>query len=237
MLIRLECERVAGERAGLDVGERRFVLHRHRDEAGAHLDLRLEQDGYLMGFRVDGASLGECVWATVKTPHPVSWLSENGDAHREDGGTYYWESGDADGGCLVLCGVRDTVRVSVTPVEDVSAGALAGLRAAAEELGVALGELAGLAEDGRVARERAIARFCGLGRELDGDAFDDGLWRKTLAGERLGVVQQYLHGLELRFDRKYPPTPVSVPAALEEAGDEACSDRAMGVFRQLTVES
>jgi len=229
MLYRLTAEIVAENSVGVNGEGRRFVLHRHRDGGGAHLDLRLEQDGYLMGFRVDGAALGEASWATAKAPHPLHWLARDGDAVREDGGTYFWESGDTSGGVLVLCGARETVRVSVEAVAGLSPGEIAGLRSAAEQLGVDVGALAGLAEDGAVARERAIARYCGLGRELDGDSFDVGLWRETLAGVRLC----YLNALELRFDRKYPPLPVSVPVALEGDGDGEAGDssRVMGILR------
>lgn len=212
---------------------RRFVLHRHRDAEGPHLDLRLEQEGYLMGFRVDGTALGPESWATVKAPHPLQWLAQDGEAVREDGGTYHWERGDASGGVLVLSGQRQTTRITVEPIGGLEAGVMGALRAAAENLGVKPGELAGLAEDGRVARERAIARYCGLGRELDGNSFDDAWWRGTLAGQRLSVIQQQLHSLEVRFDKKYPPLPVSVPVALEDEGELAGvggAERAMGIL-------
>ena len=52
----------------------RFVLHRHVDAMGPHLDLRLEQDGYLVGWRIEGDSLDGEPWATRKSPHRVSWL-------------------------------------------------------------------------------------------------------------------------------------------------------------------
>jgi hypothetical protein len=103
----------------------------------------------------------------------------------------------------------------------------------AEKLRVAMGDLAGLAEDGRAARDRAITRYCGLGRELDGNSFDDTWWRAMLAGQRLSVIQQHLHGLEVRFDQKYPPLPVSVPVALEDEGELAGvggAERAMGIL-------
>lgn len=231
MLYRLTAEMMPGIRAGARSEGRRFVLQRHHDENGPHLDLRLEQDGYLMGFRVDGTRLGGEAWATVKAPHPLHWLEQDGDAVREDGGTYDWVSGDASGGMLLLHGTRETVQVTVVPVPGLGAAEVATLRAAAETLDVSVGELARLAEDGAVARERAITRYCGLGRELDGPTFDDRLWRKTLAGERLGVIQQYLHGLEVRFDRKYPPTPVSVPVSLPEDGDTVGTGRAMGILK------
>lgn len=236
MLHQLRCERASAEGAKEDRKGPRFVVHRHHDEGGAHLDLRLEQEGYLMGFRVDGLALEGTVWATAKAPHPTTWLDQDGEAVREDEGTYHWDSGDATEGVLVLEGEKERVSIWVEQADDVTAGAVAELRAAAANLGTSLGALAALAEDGKTARERAVGRFCGLGRELDGSTFDEGLWRKTLAGERLAVVQQYLHGLEVRFDQKYPPTPVSRPEVLpveEGAGDQT---RAMGILRQLTID-
>ena len=233
MLYRLTSETAVENPLQPGEGGRRFVLHRHRDAEGAHLDLRLEQDGYLMGFRVDGTALGPESWAALKAPHPLHWLAQDGEAVREDVGHYFWERGDASGGVLLLCGQRQSVRVTVAPVAGVPARVLGVLRAAAEQLGVAMGELAGLAEDGRAARERAIARYCGLGRELDGSSFDGGWWRAMLAGQRLSVIQQHLHGLELRFDRKYPPMPVSVPVALDDEGELAGTggaERAMGIL-------
>ena len=236
MLHRLRCERASAEGAKDDGEGRRFVLHRHHDGGGAHLDLRLEQGGYLMGFRVDGPALEGTVWATAKAPHPVTWLAQDGEAVREDEGTYYWDSGDASEGVLVLAGQRERVSIWVDQAEEVTAGTVAALRAAACELGISLGELAALAEDGKTARERAVGRFCGLGRELDGATFDEGLWRNTLAGERLGVVQQYLHGLEVRFDQKYPPMPVSRPVALPMETGDGDQTRAMSILRQLTID-
>lgn len=231
MLYRLKTEPVAGNTPGGDSASRRFVLHRHHDEGGAHLDLRLEQDGYLMGFRVEGTRLSGEAWATVKPPHPMHWLDKHGDAVPEDGGTYDWTTGDARGGVLLLRGARGTVQVTVTPEPGLQAAEIAAVRAAAETLGVPLEDLAGLAEDGAAARERAVARYCGLGRELDGPAFNDPLWRNTLAGERLAVIQQYLHALEVRFDRKYPPAPVSVPVALDDDEDAVSTGRAMGILK------
>lgn len=233
MLYRLTSEILVENPLATGGDTRRFVLHRHRDKEGAHLDLRLEQDGYLMGFRVDGTALGPESWATVKAPHPLLWLSQDGEAVREDGGTYYWERGDASGGVLILCGNRSAARVTVEPVGGIPVRVIGALRAAAEKLGVALGGLADLAEDGRAARERAIARYCGLGRELDGSSFDEAWWRGMLASQRLRVIQQHLHGLEVRFDKKYPPLPVSVPVTLEDDGELAGvggAERAMSIL-------
>ena len=233
MLYRLKSETIVENPLPTSGAPRRFVLHRHRDAEGPHLDLRLEQDGYLMGFRVEGSVLGPESWATVKAPHPLHWLAQDGEAVREDGGSYHWERGDASGGVLVLSGQRQVTRITVEPVEGTPAGVIGTLRAAAENLGVKLKELAGLAEDGQVARERAIARYCGLGRELDGSGFDDAWWRAALAGQRLSVIQQHLHGLEVRFDKKYPPLPISVPVALDDEGElagMAGAERAMGIL-------
>lgn len=231
MIYRLHSETLTETPLPLGCDARRFVIHRHRDGEGPHLDLRLEQEGYLLGFRIDGTALGGTCWATMKAPHPLSWLEQDGDAIREDGGAWYWEEGGPNGGALVLNGQTRATRVRIDAARGISAAAIGALREAAAGLGVSLEDLAGLAEDGRAARERAIARYCGLGRELDGDHFDGGWWRATLAGQRLGVIQQQLAGLEQRFDAKYPPLPVSRPVALEGAGEDGGTGRALGIIR------
>ena len=43
----------------------RFVLQRHTDAQGEHLDLRIEADGHLRGWRIDAATLNAGAWATV----------------------------------------------------------------------------------------------------------------------------------------------------------------------------
>ena len=65
MIWKITCEQ-ADESVAEETVAGRFVLHRHRDEWGAHLDLRLEQDGYLLGWRIDGTDLEAEPWATRK---------------------------------------------------------------------------------------------------------------------------------------------------------------------------
>jgi hypothetical protein len=59
------------------VGEKRFVLHRHVDADGPHLDLRLEAGNCLLGWRIAGEELNPGCWASEKAPHPKSWLDED----------------------------------------------------------------------------------------------------------------------------------------------------------------
>jgi hypothetical protein len=84
--------------------------------------------------------------------------------------------------------------------------------------------------DGALARQRAIERFCGLGRELDAEAFDPAVWRKTLAGLTLEEIQAHLRTYEVRFDRVYPPAPVSRPERLADDGSQRASV-ALGILR------
>ena len=58
----VKVETVAAERDSV-AAQGRFVLHRHRDADGPHLDLRIEQEGCLMGWRVEGTTLEAEAWA------------------------------------------------------------------------------------------------------------------------------------------------------------------------------
>jgi hypothetical protein len=210
----------------------RFVLHRHVDALGPHLDLRLEQNGCLVGWRIEGDSLAGEPWATKKAPHPISWLERDGDAFQVDAGVYTWQVYDPDRRVVVLRG-RDGVRqlrieheltVPVSMVRTVwDAIGMTGTRP--EEAGR-------LIVDGACARRRAVERLCGLGRELDGTAFDDGVWRRALASLSLDEIHSQLRTFEVRFDQKYPPSPVSRPARLSETdpADSAGSKRVEGAM-------
>jgi hypothetical protein len=209
---------------------RRFVLHRHRDAAGPHLDLRLEQEGYLLGYRIEGDTLDAAPWATEKAPHPVRWLVQDGDALREDAGLYLWTTRDDDGGALLLRTDRGFRHVTVQRRDAFSARCARALHDALRTLRCTEDDLAALAGDGAQARSRAIARFCGLGHELDGAAFDESVWRRSLAGLTLDEIHQHLRAYEVRFDAKYPPQPVSQPEPLpvEHTGEGAA--RALAIL-------
>ncbi len=224
---RLEADEAA-VRGG--AGEGRFVLHRHRDRGGVHLDLRLEQEGYLVGWRIDAAALEEGSWATEKAPHPMHWLERDGDAHREDEGVYLWLDRGPDGGTLELRGRRGVVKLQWSRREGLSVSCMRAVSATVSSLGVCDEDVPGLLEDGVSARRRALARLCGLGRELDGNDFDEAMWRGAMAGRSLEEINRCLQSYEMRFDRKYPPEPASVPEALaeEEAGTRC--DRAMAIL-------
>jgi len=67
---------------------------------------------------------------------------------------------------------------------------------------------------------------------LDGTAFDDGVWRRALASLSLDEIHSQLRTFEVRFDQKYPPSPVSRPARLSETdpADSAGSKRVEGAM-------
>lgn len=224
-------ERREDDAAASGPSEGRFVLHRHRDAQGPHLDLRLEQDGYCLGWRVDAETLDAEVWAAEKAPHPAYWLEQDGDAVREDEGTYCWLRRDARGGDLAFHG-RNGVRI--LRAERVDGLPPECVRAVCETLadaGCAPRRAAQLIADGLEARRRALARFIGLGRELDGAGFDEAVWRKTLDPLSLREVFSHLESLEARFDRKYPPEPVSRPERLpEETGKSVGAERALEIL-------
>ncbi len=230
MFWRITCEQ-ADETAPEGAVDGRFVLHRHRDEWGAHLDLRLEQDGYLLGWRIDGMDLKAEPWATEKTPHSVRWLDQDGDAVREDAGVFVWLDRGPGRRRVLLRGREGSRVVEVHHEEGLSPSAVCAVRAALTECGADASEVGQLIEDGARARQRAMERFCGLGRELDREAFDETVWRKALSGLSLDEIHGHLRAYEVRFDRKHPPQPVSQPERLEPG--EAREGRAGEVMEIL----
>lgn len=198
----------------------RFVLHRHHDADGPHLDLRLEQDGYLMGWRITGTELSGDPYATEKAPHPLDWLERDGEAVREDAGVYAWVRREAGEQELELRGASGVTRLRVLRVRGLRPQTVQAVREALAEGNYAEGQAAQLVADGVAARSRALGRFCGLGRELDGCAFDETAWRETLAGCSLDQLHAHLRAYEVRFDKKYPPQPVSAPEPLHDDAGE-----------------
>ncbi len=213
------------------VADGRFVLHRHRDSIGPHFDLRLEQGGALVGWRIDGESLDGSLWASEKASHPVRWLDVDGDAVREDAGSFRWVSRDHDGVSLRLVGEDGVWLVRGERVAGLSPGAV---RSVAEVLG-ASGfsdcEAARLVADGVAARRRAVERVCGRARELDGSAFDEGIWRQVSRGLSLEEIHGQLRAYEVRFDVKYPPSPVSRPEVLDEDESGGRAELALAIAR------
>ncbi len=209
----------------------RFVLHRHRDTLGPHWDLRLEQTGYLQGWRIEGAALEGVCRAMEKQPHPVEWLTRDGDAVREDEGVYAWVSREEDGGELLLRGRAGTRRVLVRRMPSLRGETMESVRAMLQAHALDEALAGALIEDGVRARQRSVARLCGLGRELDGRGFDEALWRRSLEGLSLRDIERHLEVFETRFDGKYPPQPVSRPEALgPEEG--ARGDRVLEFLRE-----
>ena len=208
----------AGRSDGMEGVDGRFVLHRHCDAQGPHLDLRLEQDGHVVGWRIDASALSGEPWATEKAPHPLRWLDQDGDAVREDAGVYRWLEHCAGGGVLLLAGNAGTRRLRVSREQGLPARYVRSICEALTECGAGTDQAGRLILDGMAARRRAVARLCGLGRELDGDAFDEAVCRKALSGLSLDEIHGQLRGYEVRFDRKYPPSAVSRAARLPEGG-------------------
>lgn len=210
-----------------------FVLHRHRDEEGEHLDLRLEDGEVLVGWRLprdasERLAEGEEVVCELKRMHPRKWLDVNDDGcFVEDAGTYRWLEKSADRGVGVFGGERFAGRYSFTrrqriegSVSDRYEGSASLIR---EELGLDLAraedaaQLLERARDGETSRKRAVERLCALGRELGGDSFDEKMWRSTLSHLSLREIHGHLRSFERRFDEKHPPLPVT---RLEKLGSD-----------------
>ncbi|GMW01792.1 MAG: hypothetical protein AMXMBFR84_29290 [Candidatus Hydrogenedentota bacterium] len=210
----------------------RYVLHRHCDDRGPHLDLRLEQNGYLTGWRIEGTKLEGSPWAIEKRPHPLRWLEQDGNAERLDCGEYAWLEQSNDRRVVVIrgrhgCRVVQADRAPSLPLHTVRA-VVDILR----EYNAPMDDAARLIRDGVTARSRAIARLCGLGRELEGDHFDEAIWRKALNGLTLDEVHQQLRSFERRFDTAFPPTPVTRPERLDAESVERVAG-AMSIARSV----
>lgn len=212
----------------------RFVLHRHHDAEGPHLDLRMETGGCLAGWRIDGDALAPGATAGDKAPHPLRWLDQDGSAQRLDRGEYAWESRDADTWTVLLRGARGALRLVWRRERGLGPAAARALALAAREHGVTQDRLAALAGDGVEARNRAVARLCALGRRLDGAHFDEASWRALLAGLSLREITGHLAAFETRLDGLFPPEPASRPEALDGGGGRAArADRNDAALRLL----
>jgi len=207
----------------------RFVLQRHMDSQGEHLDLRIEADGHLRGWRIDAAALTAGAWATEKAPHPLRWLDDDGSSRRIDAGEYSIERASNHATALLLRGAGGSTRVVMTPAPELPASAARSIAETLHTLKAAPADAARLIADGQAARQRATGRLCGLARELDGDAFEERLCRKTLTGLSLEEIHAQLRAYEVRFDTKYPPLPVSKP---ESEDDAPRSREAMAIARE-----
>lgn len=232
MLWSIRCEPCAEEESpAILEDDARFVLHRHRDAQGPHLDLRLEHDGYLAGWRIDATDLTGEPWATEKPPHPLRWLDQDGDAAREDEGRYRRLEWDDDERVVLLRGRNRDRIIRARRVEGLPPHVVRAVRQSLLDAGQPVDCAASLIRDGLTARARAIGRFCGLARELDGDAFDEALWRKTLERLSLDEIQVHLRQYEVRFDRQYPPAPVSRPERLRETDCSTANEEVMAIIR------
>ncbi len=208
-----------------------FVVHRHRDEEGEHLDLRLEDGEVLVGWRLprdtsERLSDGQEVVCELKRMHPRRWLEVDDEGcFVEDAGRYRWLERGADRGVGVFGGKRFVGRyrfvrreLSEEPASDRCEKSVSLIR---KELGLDLGraedaeKLLASVRDGETARKRAVERLCALGRQLDGDSFDERMWRCTLNHLLLREIQGHLRSFERRFDEKHPPVPVTKREKLE----------------------
>ncbi len=208
----------------------RFVLHRHTDAGGAHFDLRLESGGCLVGWRIAGAALEPGCWATEKMPHPASWLEEDRDALREKDGVYAWHYREDNRCGILLRDAKETVSITLERCAEPQVDSIRALAGVARTHQLPLAALSGLAEDGWTARTRAVERFCGLSRALDGDGFDETGWRRLLSAMTLAEIGERLAKVEARHDRAHPPAPVSRPEKLGE-DDAAAHARTRQAFR------
>ncbi len=213
------------------ISKGRFVLHRHHDTEGPHLDLRFEQDGYLAGFRIDGVTLEGEVCATEKSAHPIAWLDRDGDAVREDSGTYRRHAINDNEMHIELHGAQGVRTLRATREPGLSPSATREVCATLRAHAASTADAAKLIADGIAARRRATERLCGLARELDGAAFDEDVCKRSLAQLTLEDIHAQLRSYETRFDAKYPPAQVSQPSNLDEPANPTRRDEILAILR------
>ncbi len=138
----------------------RFVLHRHHDAEGPHLDLRFEQDGYLAGFRIDGLTLEGEVCATEKSAHPIAWLEQDGEAVREDSGTYRRHAINDNEMHIELHGALGVRTLHATRQSGLPPSTIREVCATLRAHAASTRDAARLIADGIAARRRAIERLC-----------------------------------------------------------------------------
>lgn len=212
----------------------RFVLHRHTDAHGPHLDLRIEDGhGRLRGWRIAADDLTPGADAETKRPHPAAWLDEDGGAVRLDEGRCGPGAAAEDRVTVLLCGRAETRRVVLRAESPLPVASVRALAETAREHRLAPEALPGLVRDGVEARDRAVARLCALGRELDGPSFDARAWRALLAPLGLPEIRAHLAGFEARIDRLHPPEPVSRPEPLAPDAEQPAESRARSAFQLL----
>ncbi|MDZ4859905.1 MAG: hypothetical protein SGI88_13080 [Candidatus Hydrogenedentes bacterium] len=222
----------SGEEQSPLANAKRFVLQRHADVHGPHLDLRLEQDGYLVGFRIDGLCVEGETWATEKAPHPVDWLDSDGETVREDAGFYALERVNAGELRLKLYGARQMFAIHAVHEPGLSPIAVRDISATLRAHSLAASDAAKLIADGLTARRRAVERYCGLARELDSAAFDEGVCKRALAVLSLEEIHTQLRAYEVRFDTKYPPAPVSQPESVRHPNFTG-AETALAIVREV----
>ncbi|NLN94262.1 MAG: hypothetical protein GX130_13290 [Candidatus Hydrogenedens sp.] len=198
-----------------------FVMHRHQDEEGLHLDLRLEHGESLLGWRIGGEELEEGLWATEKMPHPVAWLHSDQGLQRCMEGHWCWEERKENACTVALRDGEQSLYLRLERCDGIGTEAVRALAEMAKEKGISFSALAGLAEDGLHARSREVTRFCALSRTLDGEGFDEEGWRGLFAGMSLREISERLARVEIRYDKLCPPQPVSQPEALTEEDQSA----------------
>ncbi|MBI4556569.1 MAG: hypothetical protein HY706_03215 [Candidatus Hydrogenedentes bacterium] len=232
MFWKITSETDASESVAEGQPDGRFVIQRHHDAAGPHLDIRLERAGYLQGWRVDASSLENGPWATEKAPHGLHWLDQDGDAVREDSGVYTWLEKSPTRFVVLLRGRAGARRLCVERVEGLPIQRIREIRDTLKELKASAEDAARLIADGVTARRRSIERLCGLGRELDGMTFDEATWRKALNSLSLEEIHVQLRAFEVRFDGKYPPSPQSRPEPLPDTAHDGRAADAFAILRE-----
>ncbi len=206
--------------------EGRFVIHTHKDKQGSHFDLRIEQNGYLLGWRIDDTELRNELWGTEKLPHDLSWLDTENTSSATETGDYRWFS-HGDGNGYLILRMKDPHQITYR-VERWGGFPIRFQRALWQNMRkwqLTPSQVLSLIEDGITARNYAIQRICGLGTYLEGDNFDASQWEKVMSRCSFNEIYANLKKWEARFEAQSPPTTRSRPEKVDESWTETTNSQ------------
>lgn len=195
----------------------RFIVQRHQDNLGVHIDIRLEHEGYLTGWRIDGVSeLADEMWGEAKLPHNPNLLYD-ANLPEIERGIYQWYLEDGEIGILELVSTSEDCKVfRVEKCCGVPLSVQRKLIEICSGYGLKWDEVSSLIGDGLKAREWMITKICGMAQYLDDQAFVQDDYVEYLKNRSFEELKESLIIWEKRLSLKKPVERVTKPINVEQ---------------------
>ncbi|MCX8065998.1 MAG: hypothetical protein N3G21_12650 [Candidatus Hydrogenedentes bacterium] len=208
---------------GLELGEvamGRFIIHRHSDIAGEHIDIRLEEDFSLVGWRVDGTSeLGDEMWGVAKLPHHPGLL-DDGTIPVVAKGKFRWLLDNKDDTFLEL--EFDDGEIRVYKVEKhggLPASIQNRLNKIISDNGLSWDEALSLIGDGIKAREWLITKICGMVEYSGNYILPQAEYAEYLKGKSLDELKRNLTYWEKKVSSNQSVGRLTRPGDIGQEGE------------------